>query len=41
MFPEDSADETALIEHANSALYTAKRGGKNRLARYEAEMKGE
>jgi diguanylate cyclase (GGDEF)-like protein/PAS domain S-box-containing protein len=41
MFPEDNATDSTLLEHADSALYKAKRNGKNRFTRYESEATGE
>ncbi|HEY2335971.1 MAG TPA: diguanylate cyclase [Burkholderiales bacterium] len=34
VFPDDAADAAALIKHADIAMYTAKEGGKDRLAFY-------
>jgi len=34
IFPEDNAMPAELLEHADGALYDAKRNGKNRLARF-------
>jgi diguanylate cyclase (GGDEF)-like protein len=36
VFPDDSADSTALMKHADSAMYAAKQAGKNCLAFYTA-----
>jgi diguanylate cyclase (GGDEF)-like protein len=34
VFPDDAADGTTLMKHADSAMYTAKQAGKNRFAFY-------
>jgi diguanylate cyclase (GGDEF)-like protein/PAS domain S-box-containing protein len=36
VFPDDAADATALMKHADSAMYAAKQAGKNCLAFYSA-----
>jgi diguanylate cyclase (GGDEF)-like protein/PAS domain S-box-containing protein len=36
VFPDDAADGTALMKHADSAMYAAKQAGKNCLAFYSA-----
>ena len=35
LFPEDGALPSGLLDHADNALYEAKRAGKNRLTRYK------
>lgn len=38
IFPEDATDAEELIQHADSAMYAAKREGKNRVLHYTAEI---
>jgi diguanylate cyclase (GGDEF)-like protein len=38
VYPDSAADSTALLQQADSAMYAAKRGGKNRLMYYSPEL---
>jgi len=40
-FPEDGPDAAALLGHADEALYTAKRQGRNRIVAYEPPSLGD
>ncbi len=39
IFPDDAPDATALIEHADEAMYTAKQAGKNAYCLYSTGHK--
>ena len=41
LFPDDGSAYRELLDHADSALYTAKRQGKNRYVLYEPGMESE
>ncbi|AGT31035.2 diguanylate cyclase [Geobacillus genomosp. 3] len=41
VFPDDGADEHALLRHADMAVNKAKKGGGNRVERYRPEMNDE
>jgi diguanylate cyclase (GGDEF)-like protein len=38
IYPDGAADSTALLQQADSAMYAAKRGGKNRMMYYSPEL---
>lgn len=38
MFPDDATDSSSLLQEADSAMYTAKRYGKNRMMYFTAEI---
>jgi diguanylate cyclase (GGDEF)-like protein len=38
LFPADATDSAELLQQADSAMYAAKRGGKNRMMYYTAEL---
>jgi len=38
IYPEDSSDEIDLLQHADSAMYAAKRNGKNQLVYFTPEL---
>jgi diguanylate cyclase (GGDEF)-like protein len=38
VYPDNAADSSALLQQADSAMYAAKRGGKNRMMYYSPEL---
>ncbi len=38
LFPENAADSVGLLQQADSAMYAAKRGGRNRTMRFTSEI---
>ena len=39
VYPDDAEDRETLLEHADNALYTAKRGGKGQTKRFDSSSK--
>jgi diguanylate cyclase (GGDEF)-like protein/PAS domain S-box-containing protein len=37
-YPQDGSDTTSLVQHADAAMYTAKRNGKGRFSSFTSEM---
>jgi predicted signal transduction protein with EAL and GGDEF domain len=41
IFPDDAGDTATLMEHADKAMYTAKKAGKNAYCLYSSGEHGE